>query len=55
MIYAKSAHFQNTIQKHVLFNLKGTESNRPLEAQSAILRRFFMDLTQSFMIPLVTP
>jgi hypothetical protein len=32
--------------------IKGAESNRPQEAQSALLRRHLMDLTQSFMIPL---
>lgn len=32
--------------------IKGAESNRPVEAQSAILRRHFIELTQSFMIPL---
>jgi hypothetical protein len=31
---------------------KGSESNRPYEAQSALLRRHFFELTQSFMIPL---
>lgn len=35
------------------FLIKGAEANRPYEAQSALLRRYFMDLTQSFMIPLV--
>ncbi len=32
---------------------KGTLTNRPEEAQSAILRRHLMDLTQGFIIPLV--
>lgn len=31
---------------------KGTEINRPYEAQSTLLRKYFVDLTQSFMIPL---
>lgn len=39
--------------KEILKNLiRGAESNRPCEAQSAILRRHFIELTQSFMIPL---
>ncbi|XP_078341038.1 protein DENND6A-like isoform X3 [Crassostrea virginica] len=32
--------------------IKGIQAKRPLEAQNAILRRFFLELTQSFMIPL---
>ena len=32
--------------------LKGVESKRPTEVQSALLRRFLMELTQSFLIPL---
>lgn len=31
---------------------KGSSSSRPLEAQNALLRRHFIELTQSFMIPL---
>ena len=30
------------------------QSKRPVEAQNAILRRHFLELTQSFMIPLVS-
>lgn len=32
--------------------IKGLQSKRPVEAQNAILRRHFLELTQSFMIPL---
>ncbi|XP_076468709.1 protein DENND6B-like isoform X3 [Babylonia areolata] len=32
--------------------MKGTQSKRPVEAQNAILRRHFLEMTQSFMIPL---
>lgn len=32
--------------------LKGIESQRPSEVQSALIRRFFLQLTQSFLIPL---
>lgn len=32
--------------------IKGMQSKRPVEAQNAILRRHFLELTQSFMIPL---
>ncbi|CAF1081943.1 unnamed protein product [Brachionus calyciflorus] len=39
--------------KSILKNItSGSESNRPCEAQSALLRRYFMGLTQIFMIPL---
>jgi len=31
---------------------KGSSSARPLEAQNALLKRYFIELTQSFMIPL---
>lgn len=32
--------------------LKGVQMKRPSEVQSAILRRHFLELTQSFIIPL---
>lgn len=32
--------------------MKGIESQRPSEVQSALIRRFFLQLTQSFLIPL---
>ncbi|XP_076359066.1 protein DENND6A [Tachypleus tridentatus] len=32
--------------------LKGVQTKRPIEVQNAILRRYLLELTQSFMIPL---
>jgi len=32
---------------------QGIESHRPSEVQSAIIRRHFFEMTQSFLIPLV--
>ncbi|KAK8749393.1 hypothetical protein OTU49_015333, partial [Cherax quadricarinatus] len=32
--------------------LKGVQTGRPVEVQSALLRRHLLELTQSFMIPL---
>lgn len=32
--------------------LKGVQMGRPVEVQSALLRRHLLELTQSFMIPL---
>ncbi|OWK02434.1 hypothetical protein Celaphus_00010421, partial [Cervus elaphus hippelaphus] len=34
---------------------KGVQQKRPSEAQSVILRRYFLELTQSFIIPLSPP
>ncbi|XP_007908989.1 DENN/MADD domain containing 6Aa isoform X2 [Callorhinchus milii] len=34
---------------------KGIQQKRPSEAQSAIIRRYFLELTQSFIIPLSPP
>lgn len=48
-------HYESFLSKNkeMLKNLvRGAESNRPSEAQSAIIRRHFIELTQSFMIPL---
>ena len=36
-----------------LSNQQGVQQKRPSEAQNAILRRYFLELTQSFIIPLV--
>ena len=35
--------------------VQGIQRRRPSEAQSAILRRHLLELTQSFIIPLVRP
>ncbi|XP_067124662.1 protein DENND6A [Centruroides vittatus] len=40
---------EKTILKKLL---KGLQTERPLEVQNALLRRYFLELTQSFMIPL---
>jgi len=48
-------HYESYLSKNkeILKNLiRGAETNRPSEAQSAILRRHFLELTQSFIIPL---
>ena len=34
--------------------LKGVQNKRPKEVQNVILRRHLLELTQSFMIPLVS-
>uniref|UniRef100_A0A667HRJ9 DENN domain containing 6A n=1 Tax=Lynx canadensis TaxID=61383 RepID=A0A667HRJ9_LYNCA len=36
----------------IAFSFKGVQQKRPSEAQSVILRRYFLELTQSFIIPL---
>lgn len=36
-----------------LFVFQGVQQKRPSPAQNAILRRYFLELTQSFIIPLV--
>lgn len=36
------------------FVFQGVQQKRPSAAQNAILRRYFLELTQSFIIPLVT-
>lgn len=52
-VYTRYQSYLNK-NKEVLKSLsRGADSNRPAEAQSAILRRHFIELTQIFMIPLV--
>lgn len=34
-------------------HFQGVQQKRPSAAQNAILRRYFLELTQSFIIPLV--
>ncbi|MBZ3889226.1 Protein DENND6A [Sciurus carolinensis] len=36
----------------IISSFKGVQQKRPSEAQSVILRRYFLELTQSFIIPL---
>ena len=33
--------------------MQGVSSKRPLEVQNVLLKRYLLELTQSFMIPLV--
>lgn len=47
--YQPFLHKDKTILKKVL---KGVQTKRPGEVQSALLRRHLLELTQSFMIPL---
>ena len=42
----------NFLQGLVKRLLKGVQMGRPVEVQSALLRRHLLELTQSFMIPL---
>ena len=35
-------------------NVQGIQTKRPVEVQNAMLRRHLLELTQSFMIPLVS-
>ena len=45
--------FIQLVMTMCIYHLQGTQSKRPVEAQNAILRRHFLEMTQSFMIPLV--
>lgn len=48
-------HYKSFLQKDKLFLkklLKGVQTKRPGEVQTALLRRHLLELTQSFMIPL---
>ena len=51
-VYTKYKPFLQKDREILKKLLKGVESKRPTEVQSAILRRFLMELTQSFLIPL---
>lgn len=46
-----AAHFSPS--NFCLFVFQGVQQKRPSPAQNAILRRYFLELTQSFIIPLV--
>lgn len=52
-VYTRYQSYLNKNKEILKSLIRGAESNRPAEAQSAILRRHFIELTQSFMIPLV--
>lgn len=47
--YKPYLHKDKSIVKKLL---RGVQNKRPEEVQSALLRRHFLELTQSFMIPL---
>lgn len=47
--YKTFLHKDKSIVKKLL---RGMQNKRPEEVQSALLRRHFLELTQSFMIPL---
>lgn len=51
-VYTKYKPFLQKEREILKKLLKGIESKRPSEAQNALLRRFFIELTQSFLIPL---
>jgi len=51
-VYTHYESFLNKNKEILKSLIRGAESNRPAEAQSAILRRHFIELTQSFIIPL---
>lgn len=44
----------SVITAFFVFLFKGVQQKRPTEAQSVILRRYFLELTESFIIPLVS-
>ncbi|KAL8583447.1 hypothetical protein ACOMHN_044806 [Nucella lapillus] len=55
MIYGVYTQYKTFLAKDKMILkrlMKGTQSKRPVEAQNAILRRHFLEMTQSFMIPL---
>lgn len=51
-VYTKYKTFLQKDREILKKLLKGIESRRPSEAQNILLRRFFAELTQSFLIPL---
>ena len=51
-VYTKYKAFLQKDREILKKLLKGIESSRPMEAQNALLRRFFIELTQTFLIPL---
>lgn len=51
-VYTKYRPFLTKDREILKKLLKGIDTARPLEAQNALLRRFFIELTQSFLIPL---
>uniref|UniRef100_F6SAB6 DENN domain containing 6A n=3 Tax=Ornithorhynchus anatinus TaxID=9258 RepID=F6SAB6_ORNAN len=51
-VYSSYKPFLNRDEEIIKQLQKGVQQKRPSEAQSAILRRYFLELTQSFIIPL---
>ncbi len=51
-VYTKYKPFLSKDREILKKLLRGIDSARPAEAQNALLRRFFIELTQSFLIPL---
>eukprot|EP00076_Gallus_gallus_P044695 XP_025010233.1 protein DENND6A isoform X2 [Gallus gallus] len=51
-VYTSYKPYLNKDEEIVKQLQKGVQQKRPTEAQSAILRRYFLELTESFIIPL---
>ncbi len=51
-MYSQSKPFLEKDKAIVKRILKGVQLKRPAEVQSALIRRHFLELTQTFMIPL---
>lgn len=51
-VYTKYKPFLQKDREILKTILRGIDSKRPSEAQNALLRRFLLELTQSFLIPL---
>ncbi|KAI1294712.1 Protein DENND6B [Halotydeus destructor] len=51
-VHSKAKPFLQRDRSFVKKILKGVESKRPAEVQSAIIRRYLLEMTQSFLIPL---
>ncbi|VDI55569.1 Hypothetical predicted protein [Mytilus galloprovincialis] len=51
-VYTRYKPFLNKDKAILKRLIKGIQTKRPVEAQNAILRRYFLEITQSFIIPL---
>lgn len=51
-VFTEYKPFLNKDKAFVKKLIRGIQNKRPEEVQSALLRRHFLELTQSFMIPL---
>ncbi|XP_014782482.2 protein DENND6A isoform X4 [Octopus bimaculoides] len=51
-VYTRYKTFLNKDKVILKRVIKGAQTKRPVEVQNAMLRRYFLELTQSFMIPL---